>query len=55
MLSYGDVYFVKRTNTASCRIEVVTATATSGYATAGIARVKRFNVADGPNGTWGMV
>lgn len=53
MLPYGDVYFVKTRNTAA-RVEVFTATRSSNYAS-GLARATRFSLAEGMNGSWGMM
>ncbi|WP_437494943.1 N-acetylmuramoyl-L-alanine amidase [Sorangium sp. So ce1014] len=50
----GNIYFVKSKNTASGKVEVLTATHASGY-TEGVSTVSRFNVSDGDNGRFGML
>jgi hypothetical protein len=50
----GNVYFVKTRNTASGKIEVFTATRSSGY-TEGISAVTRFSASDGANGRFGVL
>jgi hypothetical protein len=50
----GNIYFVKVRNTASGRIEVLTATRSSGY-TEGLSAVTRFSASDGANGRFGVL